>query len=118
MQKVRPQWSITKYFPLKFKGCYLFLQTEPSHLQKVIINTGWISDIWKKIQANILREPLVISAVQWFSQNNSLNLFPDIAITNYTLYNTQINILSKISISKQYLILMPIFHVYFNSPII
>ena len=31
---------------------------------QVTNSTGWISDIWKKVQANILKEPLCIGATE------------------------------------------------------
>ena len=46
---------------------YLYLQ----HVAQ--LTTGWISDIWKMIQADILREPLVLLK-QTIPQQKALDL--------------------------------------------
>ena len=37
------------------------------------IHTGWISDIWKKVQVNILKEPMIVLK-QTIPQKKTLNL--------------------------------------------
>ena len=68
----------TKFIPLKegenkFKNKFGNV-TQTIELKKVpTVDTGWISDIWKKVQANILREPLVLLK-QTILQQKALDL--------------------------------------------